>query len=140
MESNHHGTAYEVYVKRFISHKYKNTWLWNEIPFEVLQQLNIITTEQTTCEDIGCDILAQTEGGEFHFIQCKNYSTIGIDYVITISDLAGFYNFMVENNLTNGIVYYSGRLSMQLLKRNKLVKYINLPYTTCETIKLIPHS
>ena len=135
-----HGTNYETYVKLFISHKYKYTWLWQEIPTEILRQLNIITREQTTCDDIGCDILAQTEDGVFHFIQCKNYSTLGVDNIITICDLAGFYNFMAENNFTNGIVYYSGYLSSQVIKRSKSIKYVNIPYSTCETIKLIPYS
>jgi superfamily II DNA or RNA helicase len=47
---------------------------------------------------------------------------------------------MAENNFTNGIVYYSGYLSSQVIKRSKSIKYINLPYKTCETINLIPHS
>jgi len=140
MASLQHGTKYEYSVKQFLSNKYTNIWLWNEIPSNILHELGIINTNELYCDDIGCDILAQSSDNTYYFIQCKNYSTIGIDNVITISDLSGFYNFMAENNFTNGIVYYSGYLSSQVIKRSKSIKYINLPYKTCETINLIPHS
>jgi superfamily II DNA or RNA helicase len=140
MASLQHGTKYEYYVKQFLSNKYTNIWLWNEIPSNILHELGIINTNELYCDDIGCDILAQSSDNTYYFIQCKNYSTIGIDNVITISDLSGFYNFMAENNFSNGIVYYSGYLSSQVIKRSKSIKYINLPYKTCETINLIPHS
>jgi superfamily II DNA or RNA helicase len=140
MASLQHGTKYEYYVKQFLSNKYTNIWLWNEIPSNILHELGIINTNETYCDDIGCDILAQSSDNTYYFIQCKNYSTIGIDNVITISDLSGFYNFMAENNFTNGIIYYSGYLSSQVIKRSKSIKYINLPYKTGETINLIPHS
>jgi superfamily II DNA or RNA helicase/phage anti-repressor protein len=135
-----HGTKYEHYVKRFIANNYKSIWLWNEIPINILHELNIIPCTQTTCDDIGCDILALTNNNEYCFIQCKNYSTIGFDNTINICDLAGFYNFMAENKFSNGIVYYSGCLSSQVIKRTKSIKYINLPYNLCESIKLTPHS
>ena len=73
------GTKYEIYVKNFIKNNYINTWLWNEIPIEILHKLNIIPKDKTFCDDIGCDILAETNDNQYHFIQCKNYSTIGID-------------------------------------------------------------
>ena len=140
MTSLIHGTKYEHYVKKFIANNYKSVWLWNEIPINVLHELNIIPCTQTTCDDIGCDILALTNDNEYHFIQCKNYSTIGFDNTINICDLAGFYNFMAENKFSKGIVYYSGCLSSQVIKRAKSIKYINLPYNLCESIKLIPYS
>jgi len=61
------------------------------------------------------------------FIQCKNYSTTGVDNTINISDLAGFYNFVAENLITNAIVYYSGKLSQQVVCRQNKIKYINIP-------------
>lgn len=135
-----YGTKYEIYVKNFLTNKYTNIWLWNEIPINILHKLNIIPITQTSCDDIGCDILAETNDGIYHFIQCKNYSTIGIDNTINICDLSGFYNFIAENNLTNGIVYYSGNISSQVIKRARSIKYINLPYNITEKITLIPHS
>lgn len=140
MSSLEHGTKYEEYVKQFLSNKYKNIWLWHEIPINILHSLKIIPADQITCDDIGCDILGETNDNQYHFIQCKNYSTIGIDNVISICDLAGFYNFMAEHNFINGIVYYSGMLSSQVVKRSKSIKYINLPYNTCSVIKLTPYS
>lgn len=140
MASLIHGTKYEHYVKHFLSNKYKSIWLWNEIPVSILHTLNIIPATLSVCDDIGCDILAETSDNQYHFIQCKNYSTIGIDNTINVCDLSGFYNFMAENNFKNGIVYYSGCLSSQVLKRAKSIKYVNLPYITEEAIRLIPYS
>lgn len=140
MDSIIHGAKYETYVKLFLTNKYKSIWLWNEIPIDILHKLNIIPSTQISCDDIGCDLLAETNENIYHFIQCKNYSTIGIDNTINICDLSGFYNFMAENNLTNGFVYYSGCLSSQVIKRSKSIKYVNLPYNICETITLTPYS
>lgn len=140
MDSLIHGDKYEHYVKLFLTNKYKNIWLWNEIPINILHNLNIIPVTQTVCDDIGCDILAETDDNNYHFIQCKNYSTIGIDNTINICDLSGFYNFMAENKLSNGIVYYSGCLSSQVIKRSKAIKYVNLPYNTCDSITLTPYA
>jgi len=139
MASLEHGTKYEIYVKQFLTNKYKSIWLWNEIPINILHALKIIPDTQITCDDIGCDILAETFDNQYNFIQCKNYSTIGIDNTINICDLSGFYNFMAENNFLNGIVYYSGCLSSQITKRAKNIKYINLPYNISESIKLVPY-
>lgn len=84
MASLEHGTKYEHYVKSFLKNKYKSIWLWNEIPSNILHTLNIISESQSICDDIGCDILAETNDNQYHFIQCKNYSTIGIDNTINI--------------------------------------------------------
>jgi len=140
MSSLIEGHKYEKYVKSFLQNKYKNIWLWNETPINILHTLNIIPFSKTSCDDIGCDIIAETYDNIYHFIQCKNYSTLGIDNTINISDLSGFYNFLAENNFTTGIVYYSGCLSSQVLIRAKLVKYINLPYTLTQNIILKPYS
>ena len=124
------GRTYERYILNSIKDKYKSIWLWEDIPKNILKEFNFITDENQNCDDIGCDILAIKPDNEYEFIQCKNYSTLGIDNLITISDLAGFYNFIAENMLKNCIVYYSGVLSKQILTRKKHIKYINLPYIT----------
>jgi superfamily II DNA or RNA helicase len=72
--------------------------------------------------------LCKKQNGEYEYIQCKNYSTLGIDNTITINDLSGFYNFVAENTIQNPVVYYSGVLSSQIQCRKKKIKYINLPY------------
>jgi len=122
------GTQYEKYVLDILKDKYKSIWLWNNIPKEILLELNFIKDIQNTCDDIGCDILAKNNDNTYDYIQCKNYSTLGIDNVITISDLSGFYNFVAENDIRNPIVYYSGVLSSQIQCRKKRIKYINLPF------------
>jgi superfamily II DNA or RNA helicase len=122
------GTNYEIYVRDIIKEKYTNSWLWKDIPNEILLELEFIKDIKNKCDDIGCDILCKRDNGEYDYIQCKNYSTLGIDNTITIGDLSGFYNFVAENTIENPIVYYSGVLSSQIQCRKKKIKYINLPY------------
>ena len=122
------GTNYEIYVKDIIKEKYSECWLWKDIPNNILLELQFIKDITKKCDDIGCDILCKKASGEYEYIQCKNYSTLGIDNTITITDLAGFYNFVAENDIKNPIVYYSGILSSQILCRKNKIKYINLPY------------
>ena len=52
MSSLEHVTKYEEYVKQFLSNKYKNIWLWHEIPINILHSLKIIPADQITCDDI----------------------------------------------------------------------------------------
>ena len=66
-------------------------------------------------------------------MQCKNYSTTGNDNTISIHDLSGFYNFIAETGF-NGSVYYSGKLSSQIICRKKRINYINLPFITNKQI------
>ena len=105
------GTNYEIYVRDIIKEKYTNSWLWKDIPSEILLELEFIKDIKNKCDDIGCDILCKRDNGEYEYIQCKNYSTLGVDNTITIGDLSGFYNFVAENSIKNPIVYYSGVLS-----------------------------
>lgn len=117
------GYEYELYVQSIIKSKYKNVWLWKDVPPNVITILGF-----NNCDDIGCDIIAETNDNIYHYIQCKNYSTTGTDNTIYISDLAGFYNFVAENELSKtSFVYYSGKLSSQVVCRTKIIKYINLP-------------
>ncbi len=122
------GTNYEIYVRDIIKEKYINSWLWKDIPTEILLELEFIKDIKNKCDDIGCDILCKRDNGEYEYIQCKNYSTLGVDNTITIGDLSGFYNFVAENSIKNPIVYYSGVLSSQIQCRKKKIQYINLPY------------
>ncbi len=91
------------------------------------------------CDDIGCDIIGINNDDTIDYIQCKNYSTTGNDNIINICDLAGFYNFVAENNITNPIVYYSGKLSQQIVCRQNKIKYFNVPLiNNNDIIKIIP--
>ena len=122
------GTNYEIYIRDIIKEKYSECWLWKDIPRQILLELEFIKNIKNNCDDIGCDILCKRDNGEYEYIQCKNYSTLGVDNTITIGDLAGFYNFVAENSIKNPTVYYSGILSSQIQCRKKKIKYINLPY------------
>jgi superfamily II DNA or RNA helicase/phage anti-repressor protein len=122
-----HGLEYELFIQSIIKSRYKNCWLWNQLPKSVLLEIGCINTIDSNCDDIGCDIVCQLDDGSYEFIQCKNYSTTGYDNTINICDLAGFYNFIAETGF-NGIVYYSGKLSQQIVCRKKKIKYINVPH------------
>jgi superfamily II DNA or RNA helicase len=128
------GIKYEIYTKNIISNKYLNCWLWKEVPNQILIDLEF----NEKSDDIGCDIVCQNHDLSFVFIQCKNYSTTGINNTINISNLSGFYNFIAETGF-NGIVYYSGKLSAQIIYRKRKIQYINLPFIKIEeTINFIP--
>jgi superfamily II DNA or RNA helicase len=131
------GLFYEEYILNIIKDKYKFCYLWKNIPTKLLPS-NFYKNDKI-CDDIGCDIIGIKEDNNIDYIQCKNYSTTNIDNVINICDLAGFYNFVAENNITNPIVYYTGKLSQQILCRQNKIKYINVPYITNKNIlKITP--
>jgi superfamily II DNA or RNA helicase len=123
MDKLKNGLDYEIYVYNIIKDKYLNCWLWNDIPNNILLDLGF----KINCDDIGCDIVCQNYDMSFIFIQCKNYSTTGCDNTISIHDLSGFYNFIAETGF-EGVVYYSGILSSQILCRKRKINYINLPF------------
>ena len=136
------GTNYEKYVQKIIKSKYANVWLWSEVPNKIMTKFGWTNKKGDNCDDIGCDLIAELSDGCYHYIQCKNYSTTGNDNTINIVDVAGFYYFIAENKLVDfAYVYYSGKLSSQVVSRNKIVKYINLPYVSfmsSENIKCVP--
>jgi len=90
------GHEYENFIKSIIHLKYKNCWLWKEVPKTTLLEIGCINNLENTCDDIGCDIVCQLDDNSYEFIQCKNYSTTGCDNTINICDLSGFYNFIAE--------------------------------------------
>lgn len=118
-----HGLEYEIFIKNIIKPKYKNCWLWSEIPKNTLLHIGCINNLEDTCDDIGCDIVCQLNDDSYEFIQCKNYSTTGYDNTINICDLSGFYNFIAETGF-KGTVYYSGKLSQQILCRKKILNIL----------------
>jgi len=120
------GEEYEKYILNIIKDKYKECYLWKDIPNNTLDDR--FYKNKIICDDIGCDIIGVKNDDTIDYIQCKNYSTTGIDNNICICDLAGFYNFIAENSINNPIVYYSGKLSQQILCRQNKIKYINIPH------------
>jgi len=119
------GCEYESYIHNIIKDKYKKSYLWKDIPCDILEARFYKDTK--ICDDIGCDIIGINHDDSIDYIQCKNYSTTGEDNVINISDLSGFYNFVAENNIINSLVYYSGKLSQQIKCRQNKIRYVNLP-------------
>jgi superfamily II DNA or RNA helicase len=119
------GFDYEEYILNIIKDKYKSCYLWKDIPINILD-LNFYKNYKI-CDDIGCDIIGIHNNDSIDYIQCKNYSTTGENNTINICDLAGFYNFVAENSIQSGIVYFSGKLSQQILCRKNKINYINVP-------------
>jgi hypothetical protein len=117
------GLAYEKYVFDTIKTNYKNCYLWNEIPINTLSDK--FYKNGKICDDIGCDIIGINHDNTIDYIQCKNYNEKN---KIFINSLSGFYNFVCENSINNGIVYYSGQLSNQVICRKNNIKYINLRF------------
>jgi hypothetical protein len=115
------GMEYEKYVFETIKNNYKSCYRWNDIPINILSSK--FYNNYKICDDIGCDIIGINHDNTIDYIQCKNYSS---NNTIKIADLAGFYNFVSENLIENSIVYYSGKLSRQVILRKYNVQYRNL--------------
>jgi superfamily II DNA or RNA helicase len=109
------GTAYEIYIKKFLENNQTKTWLWKDIPENILRDAGILgdwnkhrlirkENKINSIPDTGCDILLKNEN-EYIFIQCKNFTTNSV----TIQHLAGFY-MMVVHFKKKGIVYYTTKL------------------------------
>ena len=113
MNNKIEGDLYEKYVYHLIKNKYKTCYLWKDIPLNVLEDK--FYRNNKICKDIGCDIIGVSYDDKIDYIQCKNYSTTGTDNTINIEDLSGFYNFIAENLIKEPIVYYSGKLSKQII-------------------------
>ena len=96
------GKIYEKYVRDIIKHKYKNVWLWEDVPNYIMTTLRYINNKGDNCDDIGCDLICETYDSTYEYIQCKNYLIIGNDNIINILDLSGFYNFVAENEFIYG--------------------------------------
>ena len=60
-------------------------------------------------------------------MQCKNYSTTGNNNTISIYLVSIIFH--TETGF-NGSDYYSGKLSSQIICRQKRINYINLPVIT----------
>ena len=75
-------------------------------------------------QDIGVDILLY-KNGKYIFVQCK----CGYKNGLTISDLSGFNAIMANHENKEGIVYYTDKLSSQLIsiQRTNRIKYIEQP-------------
>lgn len=77
------GREYEIYIRDIIKTKYINCWLWEDIPANILDSR--FYKNDTICDDIGCDIVGINSDNTIDYIQCKNYSTTGLDNTININ-------------------------------------------------------
>ena len=93
------GLEYEIYVKNIIKHKYKNTWLWTELPKDILFKIGCIKNITDKCDDIGCDIVCQYHDDTFVFIQCKNYSTNGVAILLIFVIYVDFIILLLKHVL-----------------------------------------
>ena len=123
------GSDYEVFCASYLKNKFSEVFLWKEIPKKHLLELKIIASlDDALEEDIGCDIICIDKDKKYHFIQCKNYTTSGKENTINIDDLSGFSYFIANHLFTNAYVYYSGKLSSNVVKRAKNIKFVKLPF------------
>jgi superfamily II DNA or RNA helicase len=130
------GIKYEKYIQDMIKSNYQECWLWDEVPNDYKIKLGLINCD-IKC-DIGYDIVCLNNDNTYTYIQCKNFTTTGINNTIQIEDLAGFYNFVAENLIKNAIVYYSGNLSKQILIRKNNIQYINMQYVKMNNTTISP--
>jgi len=129
-----YGDQYEKYVLNYLinAKKYKNCYLWKDVPSQILLAFGLVDDINDNCQDVGCDILCVSEDDKYVFVQCKNYSTTGKDNNITI-DHFGLFFYLISQNydlIIENYVYYTGKVSHRLLKLAKKTKFINLPYVT----------
>ena len=122
------GADYEIYCAKMLRSKFNEVYLWKDIPKSYLLELNLITCIDESLNDIGCDIVGVSSDKQFHFIQCKNYTTSGKENTIKIDDLAGFSYFIANNLYKNAYVYYSGKLSSNVIKGAKNIQFVKLPF------------
>lgn len=71
-----------------------------------------------------------TQTKNYKLVQCKN----GYSNGLRMSDLAGFYGWMSHLNNIDGIVYYTSKISQNILNLppNNRIKYIKHPYQDLE--------
>jgi len=66
------GKEYESYIHNIIKNKYKNCYLWEDIPCNILESR--FYKNNKICDDIGCDIIGINQDDSINYIQCKNTS------------------------------------------------------------------
>jgi len=103
--------------------------MWKDVPKNILLQLGLIKSPDDNCIDLGCDILCQKHDGNYVFIQCKNYSTTGVDNTITSASMGLFFVLSYQFNFES-YLYYSGKIGRNLLNIDKRKVFINLPYVS----------
>ncbi len=135
MNNQEKGLLYERYVKDFIiSYLYKNAYLWNECPENILIENNLIHSHNDlrllrkdikeghlhSYKDIGIDII-QINDNNISIIQCKN----GYENGLCIHDISGI---MMRSNFLrdiNTFIYYTNSLSRNIKYTANLCPYVS---------------
>ena len=132
------GDNYEAFVLEKLKPEYDDIWLWKNVPECVLHKCGVVRDYAIFCKyrnlgDMGIDIVA-VKNDVPYFIQCKNFSD-----TITLDCLAGFYQFLHENDFKTGILCYNGKLSQRVIDLSKRTTFRNIPYENEQVIiKQIP--
>ena len=137
-ENQIRGTAYELQILDLIRQN-KPAYLWKFTPENILIENGIIgshnaarlkrkTDRDNPLQDTGIDIIAMENHNECSLIQCKN----GYKKGVSMCDLAGFMCWMACMPDKRGIVYYTDKLSANIMSLPKIdkIKYIQQPFDT----------
>ena len=152
MDNQIKGLNYEIQIRDYIITKLnKQAYLWDHTPEDLLIEHKIIGShnqsrlirkenKENPLRDTGIDII-QVEEDSLSLVQCKN----GYKSGVTINDLAGF-NFWMANTNFNGYVYYTNKLSNNILysPKSDRIEYIKQPYdkpkvSSNQIIKITPY-
>ena len=82
------GDIFEAFSILYLKYVkcYKNVWLLKDLPIETLEKLNMKR------QDMGIDIIVETEGGDFIAVQCKYKTPTGFKQnVLSWKTLSTFY-------------------------------------------------
>jgi len=142
MENNIKGYLYEEQIKNFIINDLnKQAYLWSFTPENILidngiygshndariKRKELKNNNTNKLIDIGIDII-QVDDEKISFVQCKN----GYKKGVTINDLAGFSIMTLthQNNINKGYVYYTDKLSNNLLylPKTDLIEFVKQPF------------
>ena len=133
MNNQDKGYLYEIQIRDYIINELKNpAYLWNDTPETILLQHNIIGSHNINrlrrienkinpLQDTGIDII-QIENDNCSLVQCKN----GYKKGLRMEDLAGFNAWMNALDTLKGYVYYTDKLSINILSLppNKRIEYV----------------
>jgi superfamily II DNA or RNA helicase len=131
------GYQYEIQIRDYIINTLnKPAYLWTDTPETILIQNNIIGSHNINrlkrkehkinpLQDTGIDII-QLEENKCSLVQCKN----GYKKGLKMEDLAGFNAWMSALDTLSGYVYYTDKLSQNIisLPKNKRIEYIKQPF------------
>lgn len=140
MENTEKGRLYENQIVNYIINELgKEAFLWKNTPEYILIENGIIGSHnanaimgKNNCEnplqDTSVDIIQLEDDNSCSLIQCKNG--------VTMENLAGFTFWMLAFEELNGYVYYTSKLSKNILSLpvNKRLQYIKQSFIKPEVI------